>query len=98
MFANLNPRQKKILIAVLAGGGLALVALLSRNRGGGTAAAADSGALATPSYGSAGTFADNGAYAAGLGTDVTGALGDVAIALDQLPDLVGTAVRDSIPV
>lgn len=95
---SLNPRQKKILLALLAGGGLALVALLGRGRSTGTAAATDAGVLATPSYGSAGTFADNGGQAAGLSSDVTSGLGDVAWALQTLPDQVGAAVRDNQPI
>jgi len=97
---RLTPRQKKIALALAGGGLLALIALMSR-RGSSTAAAApDAGQLgATGTLPAGTTFADNGEQAAALGTDITGALGDVSTALqdvsagqqylwDNLPSLV----------
>lgn len=84
MFKNLNPRQRKIMLALLGAGGLLLVTVLAR-RGGGAATtdATTTDATATPTSGLP-TFADNGAQAAGLSSDVTTELGNVAQALQDL--------------
>lgn len=90
---NLSPRQKKILVALLAAGGLALVVLISR-RGSGAAAAPDAGqlgAIGTPT-GVGSTFADNGEAVAGLSTSLTQGFGDLQSSIEQLPTTVAAAV------
>jgi hypothetical protein len=92
---NLSPRQKRILLALFGAGGLALLVLVGRRAG--TATAPDAGQLGATAATPGTTFADNGGQAAGLSNDVTSALGDVSVALEQLPDLVGQAVAANQP-
>jgi hypothetical protein len=94
--SNLSPRQRMILLAVLGAGGLALIVMLGRRGGAASAPVApDAGQLGAT--GGLPTFADNGGQAAGLSSDVTSALGDVSVALENLPDLVGGAVAANLP-
>lgn len=95
---KLNPRQKKIAIAVAVGGLLALVVLM--RRGGSAPAAAPAATATQPLVAGTGdmppsTFADNGAAFGQIGstlTDLAGQLQGVTDALGLLPDNIATQV------
>lgn len=81
-WSKLSPRAKQVTIALVGAAILAVIAIMSSRRGGATAA--QDGSNGEPPFGS--TFADNGEAAAGLGTAITGGLGEVATALGQVND------------
>lgn len=77
---DMSPRAKQITVALAGAAILAVIALMSRRRGGSEAGEPGSGGQ--PPFGS--TFADNGEAAAGLGSAITEGLGNVALGLDQV--------------
>lgn len=96
-WANLSPRAKQITLALGGAAILAVIALMSRRSTGGGVTSQGTGG--EPPFGS--TFADNGEAAAGLGTAITGGLGDVATALNAVNsrlDEVGAGTAQTVEV
>jgi hypothetical protein len=91
LFKRLDPKQRRIAIALAAGGLLALFVMLRRGGGGGggtdTAAApispTDASGLAAPGAVDGSTFADNGASFGELNTTLSGLSGQLDALLNQ---------------
>lgn len=82
---HLDPKQKKIVAAVGAGGALALVVLLSRRSDTSTEAPATDAGLGTVADPGPSSFADNGAGFGQLSTSLSDGLGQVSSALAGMP-------------
>lgn len=101
-WSALSPRQKQLTIAAAGAGVLALIVLLGRRRQ--PAPAAEQGLptdTGQPVPGGAApwgsTFADNGAAAAGLSTELTSGLGAVATGQQQILELLRNPTVVTVP-